>query len=150
MEQFIRSLLWDLVNSVSIYECFIGPLSLDIRRRKCNKWYFVSKIVLTYCEKKWSSDWEKLLKIGGWRPRVCKSFEISLTIYSNNERSEPFLKQNAFLKCSWRFSRTCFIYILGSSFSCSSKFWSSKFPFNYRISLNNVPPSIVFPFFEKT
>ena len=31
MEQFIRSLLWDLVNSASIYECFIGPFSLDIR-----------------------------------------------------------------------------------------------------------------------
>ena len=26
------------------------------------KWYFVTKIVLTYCEKKCSSDWEKLLK----------------------------------------------------------------------------------------
>ena len=52
MEQFIRSLLWDLVNSVSIYECFIGPFSFDISRRKCNKWYFVFKIVLTYCEKK--------------------------------------------------------------------------------------------------
>ena len=51
MEQFIRSLLWDLVNSVSIYECFIGPFSFDISRRKCNKWYFVSKIVLTYCKK---------------------------------------------------------------------------------------------------
>ena len=33
---------------------------------KCNikkgKWYFVTKIVLTYCEKKRSSDREKLLK----------------------------------------------------------------------------------------
>ena len=27
------------------------------------EWYFVSKIVLTYCEKKFSSDWEKLLKL---------------------------------------------------------------------------------------
>ena len=26
------------------------------------KWYFVNKIVLTYCEKKFSSDQEKLLK----------------------------------------------------------------------------------------
>ena len=28
-----------------------------------NKWYFVNKIVLTYCEKKCSSDQEKLLKL---------------------------------------------------------------------------------------
>ena len=28
-----------------------------------NKWYFVSKIVLTYCEKKCSSDREKTFKI---------------------------------------------------------------------------------------
>ena len=27
------------------------------------KWYFVTKIVLTYCEKKYSSNREKLLKI---------------------------------------------------------------------------------------
>ena len=29
-----------------------------------SKWYFVPKIVLTYCEKKCSSDREKLLKFG--------------------------------------------------------------------------------------
>ena len=35
----------------------------------CQKWYFVTKIVLTFCEKKnCSSDWEKLLKFEaeGW------------------------------------------------------------------------------------
>ena len=42
------------------------------------KWYFVTKIVLTYCEKKlflWSR----------------KTFEITRTIYSNSEKSEQFL-----------------------------------------------------------
>jgi len=34
-----------------------------------------------------SSDRE----IRGWRPRICKSFEITRTIYSNSERSEQFL-----------------------------------------------------------
>ena len=48
----------------------------------------VSKIVLTYFEKKCSSDREK-------------TFEI----YSDSKRSEFFLKQNAFLSGSWRFLR---------------------------------------------
>ena len=32
------------------------------KSKKINKWYFVNKIVLTYCEKKNSSDREKLLR----------------------------------------------------------------------------------------
>ena len=46
---------------------------------------------------------EKDLWIGGWRPGICKSFEITKTIYSNSERSEHFGKQNAFSTCSCRF-----------------------------------------------
>ena len=52
------------------------------------EWYFVTKIVL----------WEKIVlvikkffEILGWRPRICKIFEITRTIYSNSERSEQFL-----------------------------------------------------------
>ena len=40
------------------------------------KWYSVSKIVLTYCEKKKSSDQEKLLKF----EVEGKIFEITRTI----------------------------------------------------------------------
>ena len=48
------------------------------------KCYFVTKIVLTYCEKKnCSSDREKL-------------FEITRTIYSSSERSEQFLLMDFF------------------------------------------------------
>ena len=36
-----------------------------------------------------SSDWEKQNR--GWRPRICKYFEITRTICSNRERSEQFL-----------------------------------------------------------
>ena len=57
------------------------------------KWYFVTKIVLTYCEKNCSSDREKKIKL----------FEITRTIYSNSER---YWKQNAFLTCSWRFLKS--------------------------------------------
>ena len=60
-----------------------------------NKWPFLTKIVLTYCEKKLF-----------WRPRICKIFEITRTIYSNSERSEQFLVTECFLTCSWRFLRS--------------------------------------------
>jgi hypothetical protein len=49
------------------------------------KWYFVNKIVRTYCEKKCSSDRDKLCRL-----RICKIFGITRTIYSNSERSEHF------------------------------------------------------------
>ena len=60
------------------------------------QWYFATKIVLIYCEKKmfwWS---RKILEIQGWRPRICKNFEITRTIYSNSERSEQFLVTECF------------------------------------------------------
>ena len=34
----------------------------NINNSQVNIWYFVTKIVLTYCERTCSSDWEKLLK----------------------------------------------------------------------------------------
>ena len=39
---------------------------------------------------------EKSFEIRGWRPRICKNFEISRTIYSNSERSEQFLVTECF------------------------------------------------------
>ena len=60
------------------------------------KWYFVVKIVLTYCEKKCSSYGQKTFKIRGWRPRICKRFEITRTIYSNSARSKQFLVTECF------------------------------------------------------
>ena len=59
-------------------------------------WYFVTKIVLTYCEKKFVIVIEKNFKIRGWRPRIFKIFEITRTIYSNSERSEQFLVTECF------------------------------------------------------
>ena len=54
--------------------------------------------------KKCSSDREKLLRIEAEGQEFAKSFEITRTW--NSERSEQFLKQNAFLTCSWRFLRS--------------------------------------------
>ena len=45
-----------------------------------HEWYFVTKIVLTYCEKNFPSDREKLLK-----------FEAEGREFTNSERSEQFL-----------------------------------------------------------
>ena len=56
-----------------------------------SQWYFVTKIVLTYCEKKLFFWFRKSFEIWGWRPRICKIVEITWTIYSNSERSEQFL-----------------------------------------------------------
>ena len=47
-------------------------------------------------EKNCSSDQEKTFEIRGWRPRICKIFEITRTIYSNCERSEQFLVTESF------------------------------------------------------
>jgi folylpolyglutamate synthase/dihydropteroate synthase len=51
----------------------------------------LTKIVLTYCEKKNSSDREKLLKFEAEGREFSKHFEITTTIYSNSDRSEKFL-----------------------------------------------------------
>jgi hypothetical protein len=40
-------------------------------------------------------------KIWGWRPRICKFFEITRTIYSNNERSEQFLVTECFFNSEY-------------------------------------------------
>ena len=59
---------------------------------RINGTYFVTKIVLTYCEKNYSSDREKLLNFEA----EGKIFEITRTIYSNSERSEQFLVTECF------------------------------------------------------
>ena len=53
-------------------------------------WYFVTKIVLIYCEKKIVLVIEKNF----WK--ICKIFEITRTMYSNSERSEQFLVTECF------------------------------------------------------
>ena len=45
------------------------------------KLYFVIKIVITYCEKKMLKWLRKTFEFRGWRPRICKIFEMGRTIY---------------------------------------------------------------------
>ena len=63
------------------------------------QWYFVNKIVLTYCEKKkCSGDSENLLKFKaeGREFEITRIILVTRTIYSNSERLEQFLKRNPF------------------------------------------------------
>ena len=46
----------------------------------------------------------KTFEIRGWRPRICKNFEITRTICSNSERSEQFLVTECFFNLFLRFS----------------------------------------------
>ena len=55
-------------------------------KRELKKWYFDTKIVLTYCEK-------KILKF----ETEGQEFEITRRIYSNSDRSEQFLVTECFL-----------------------------------------------------
>ena len=62
------------------------------KKWRWQKWYFVSRIVLTYCEKKMFYWSRKFFEIWGWRPRIYKFFEFTRTVYLNSERSDKFLK----------------------------------------------------------
>ena len=66
-------------------------------------WYSLTKIVLTYNEKKIDLVIKKNFWIRGWRRRIWKIFEITRKIYSNSESSEQFLVTECFFTCSWRF-----------------------------------------------
>ena len=77
--------------------------------------------------------WEKMFQWSGtsfeswgWRPSVCKNFEITKIIHSNSERSGQFLKQNAFLTCSWRYLRSTILEQLKLKYVIK-KSWDSEF-----------------------
>ena len=67
------------------------------------------KLEMVFCLQNCSDLlWEKIVlvikkNVRGRRPRICKIFEITTTIYWSSEISEYFLKQNAFKTYYWRF-----------------------------------------------
>ena len=66
----------------------------------------------TCCDKNCSSDqWSrKTYDICGWRPRICKIFEIIRTVYSNSsDRSEQFLVTECFFNLFLEVSQTWWI-----------------------------------------
>ena len=72
--------------------------SFQNKAANCTQTSWVHKVQLTmvFCYQNCSDLlWEKIVlviektfEIRGWRPRICKIFEITRTIYSNSERSE--------------------------------------------------------------
>ena len=93
LKWFAILVLWRSVKQVRVRLFTLYIYFVELTQ---NYWYFVTKIVLTYCEKKlfyWS---RKTFEIWGWRPRICKLFEITWTIYSNSERPEQFLVTECF------------------------------------------------------
>ena len=53
-----------------------------------------------------SSDREKTFEIQGWRPRICKFFEITRTICWNGETSEQFWVTECFFNLFLEVSQT--------------------------------------------
>ena len=70
---------------------FNCTLSLKSCIHAIHNWYFVTKIVLAYCEKKMFLWLINKIEIRGWRPRICKNFEITSKIYSNSGSSEQLV-----------------------------------------------------------
>ena len=88
---------WELFAKKKLCQCFACKYQIYGEHEE---WYFVTKIVQTYCEKNCSSD------IGCSRPKAeyLQIFDITRRIYSNSEMSEEFLVTECFfLNCSWRF-----------------------------------------------
>ena len=70
------------------------------------EWYFVSKIILTYCEKNCSSDQEKLLKFKAEGQEFAKCLRGQGQFTQTVKGQNIFLKKNSFLTCSWIFRRS--------------------------------------------
>ena len=51
---------------------------------------------MVFCYQNCSNDQEKKIEIRGWWQELAKKFEITRSIYSNNERSEHFLVTECF------------------------------------------------------
>ena len=83
-------------SSVSAFLPCVFP-EIQVERGTYTGMVFCYQNFLTYCEKKIVPVSRKTFEIWGWRPRICKFFEITETIYSNSERSEQFLVTEWFL-----------------------------------------------------
>ena len=70
-----------------------GILLLQFTRFSLRNGILLPKLFWPTVKKKCFGDREKTR---GWRPRICKIFEITWTIYSNTERSEQSLVTESF------------------------------------------------------
>ena len=72
------------------------------------KWYFVTKIVLTYFEKKCSCEWEKLLKFEAKSQEFAKILRSLNNLFKQWKVRIIFGNRIFFWTCSWR----CFPYLI--------------------------------------
>ena len=77
----------------------MSPFSICI---SCTFWIKM-KVMVFCCQNCSDLLWEmivllfeKTFEIQGWRPKICKNFEIARTIYSNSESSEKILVTECF------------------------------------------------------
>ena len=81
--------------------------SSELNKNNCllQKWYFVSKTGLTYCEKKLSSDREIFFKFEA-EGREFAKFLRSLEQLFEQWKARPIFETECYLTCSWRFLRS--------------------------------------------
>ena len=84
-----------VVSSLSLQQKLLSWIP-PIKTFKIENGISLSKLFWPTVRKKCSSDWKKLFEIWGLRPKICKIFEITRTIYSNSERSKQFLVTKCF------------------------------------------------------
>ena len=102
-KKYIISWIFFLKNKLQ----FLTRLNVEIISRENSelwKCYALTEMVFCYqnCSdllwEKFVLVIEKIFEIRGWRPRICKNFEITRAIYSNSERSEQFLVTECFFQ----------------------------------------------------
>ena len=103
---FKKSLSKNTLRALNLKTLGAETLSENLKTNWVIKWLKMVHILLPKLfwptvRKNCSSDQKKTFEIWGWRPRICKIFEIFRTIYSNHERSEQFLvTESLFLEVS--------------------------------------------------
>ena len=88
--KFVSSCVWlSVFNFLTSETCLCCP-AIFIHWRNDNG-ILLPKLFWPTVRKKCTSDRKKTFEIWGWRPRICKFFEITCIICSNSQRSEQFL-----------------------------------------------------------
>ena len=103
----------------SLYMSVIS-LNISSKHRSFRNGILLPKLFRPTVRKKCSSGHENLLKFKA-EGENFQNFEIIRTIYSNSERSEPFVVKECFLTCSWTFLRSNKLEQLG--FNMEKKYW---------------------------
>ena len=96
-----HSTFWELLNlSLNTFVSMKKNMIEDFFPCSKHKWYFVTKIVLTYCEKKlfyWS---RKTFEIWGWRTKKAEKSENEFFLTEGQNNFGNKIPCTNFIKCS--------------------------------------------------